>query len=393
MTRDISIFFEPLNTIDFEDIINSERKIIGKVIDIYSEFDRFPSLDDIDIAIFGVNEDRCAINNEGCANGADHIRKYFYNLTYSFKTPKIVDIGNIKRGATVKDTYYAVSNVVAELIKQKIIPIIIGGGQDITKANYLAYEKLEQIINVVVVDNKFDIGSPDGELNSQTYLSNIIVQQPNYLFNCTNIGYQTYFVEQEYIDLMKRLYFDIYRLGQVRDDLREVEPMVRNADMMSFDISAIRQSDAPGNGNASPNGFYGEEACQIVRYAGLSDKLSSIGFYEYNPLYDKNGCTAHLIAQMIWYFMDGYYNRKHDFPLNNKSDFIKYLVNFNDNKNEIIFYKSKKSERWWMEVPCSIDRKSKYERHHLVPCSYADYQAACNNDVPDRWWQAYQKLT
>src|SRR6185295_17792470 len=111
------------------------------------------------------------------------------------------------------------------------------------------------------------------------------------------IGYQTYFVGNEQVELMNKLFFDAYRLGQVRKDMEEVEPIVRNADIVSFDITAVRNSDAPGNGKASPNGFYGEEACQIARYAGISDKLTSIGFYEINPDLDKNSQTSHLAAQ------------------------------------------------------------------------------------------------
>ena len=191
---------------------------------------------------------------------------------------------------------------------------------------------------------------------------------------------------------MKNLYFDVYRLGAVRENLEEVEPLVRNADMISVDVSAVRQSDAPGNGNASPNGFYGEEICKIIRYAGLSDKLSSIGFYEVNPRLDVNNQTAHLVAQMMWHFVDGYYNRKHDHPYKDKKDYVKYTVSIKDHKDQLIFYKSKKSDRWWMDVPVKNNYKNIYEKHHLVPCSYSDYETACKDDVPDRWWQAYQKL-
>ena len=168
--------------------------------------------------------------------------------------------------------------------------------------------------------------------------------------------------------------------------------MVRNADILSVDIGAVRMAEAPGNANAGPNGFYGEEICQITRYAGLSDKMSSFGVFEYNPKLDRNSQTAQLIAQMVWYFIDGFYARKHDYPLENKNDFIKFTVTTQDFKDEIIFYKSKKSDRWWMEVPIRSKSKTKYLRHHLVPCSYKDYQTALANHIPDRWWQTYKKL-
>ncbi len=195
------------------------------------------------------------------------------------------------------------------------------------------------------------------------------------------------------MNCLAKLFFDTHRLGDVRSNMEEVEPIVRNADIVSFDMSSIRYSDSPGNGNATPNGFHGEEACQIARYAGMSDKLSSIGFYELNPELDNAGQSAHLLAQMIWYFLEGFSNRKRDFPISSRADFTKYRVFIQNNKYEIVFYKSPKSDRWWMDVPYPPNKKIKYERHHLVPCSYQDYQTACKEEMPDKWWLTFQKLS
>ncbi|MEI7500596.1 MAG: formimidoylglutamase [Bacteroidota bacterium] len=390
---DISAFFEPLDPGEFPHSGETAGQArLGNVIGIYSDTSDFPDYTTYDIALIGVKDDRNAVENEGCGMAPDSIRKYLYRLNPGPHPVKLVDLGNIKRGFSVSDTYFALSSVVAEMISNNVLPVILGGSQDLTYANYQAYQSLGQIINIVAVDPMFDLGKSEQEMDAQSYLSNIILHQPNYLFNYANIGYQTYFVDQDALRLMKNLFFDAYRLGIVRESLEEVEPIVRNADMFSFDISAIRNSDAPGNGNATPNGFYGEEACQIVRYAGLSDKLTSIGFYEVNPKYDKTGQTAHLVAQMIWYFIDGFYNRAHDFPFKNEEDYLKYRVSISDHKEEIVFYKSKKTDRWWMEIPLPAEQRIKYERHYLVPCSYKDYQIACENDIPDRWWMVYQKL-
>jgi formiminoglutamase len=330
---DISVYFEPIKVTDIDADGDIRPGKLGDIISYFSDENSFPSLDNIDIAILGVKEDRNSFNNQGSAMAPDQVRNYLYkHYQGSYKT-RIADLGNIKKGFEIEDTYFAVRSVLSELLKAHIIPVIIGGTQDITYANYLAYESLGQIINIAAVDSCFDLGKADQEINSKAYLSRIIMHQPNFLFNFTNIGYQTYFVDQDAIELMGKLYFDVYRLGYVRANLEEVEPFVRNADLMSFDISSIRQSDAPGNANASPNGFYGEEACQIARYAGLSDKLTSIGFYELNPSFDNSGQTAHLTAQMIWYFIDGFYNRKHDFPLKEKKAYLKYRVSIQNHKH------------------------------------------------------------
>lgn len=389
---DISVYFEPVEIKDNNTYSESRPGKFGDIVRLYADKGNFPSLEEIDIAIIGVKEDRNSLNNQGASMAPDQVRNYLYKLFQGNYKIRIADLGNINRGFEIEDTYFAVKSVVSELLKAHIIPVIIGGSQDITFANYLAYESLGQIINIVAVDSCFDLGAVEQEITSKAFLSKIIMHQPNFLFNFTNIGYQTYFVDQDAVELMGKLFFDAYRLGYVRANLEEVEPLVRNADLLSFDISSVRQSDAPGNANASPNGFYGEEACQIARYAGLSDKLTSIGFYEMNPTYDSGGQTAHLTAQMIWHFIYGFCNRKHDFPLKEKKAYLKYRVSIKDHKYEIVFYKSKKSDRWWMEVPCPTDLKSKYERHYLVPCSYKDYQTAIKEEMPDRWWQVYQKL-
>jgi formiminoglutamase len=390
---DIYQFFEPIDLMDFHYAAEGPGHIrIGDLIKSYTNEDDFPDYSSADLVIIGVKEDRNAINNEGCALAPDYVRRYLYHLFPGVFSPKIVDLGNIKSGFTVSDTYFAVSSVVTEMIENNIIPIIIGGSQDLTFANYQAYHNLGQIINIVSIDSTLDLGNSENEMNSRSFLSSIILHQPNYLFNYANIGYQTYFIDQDALALMKNLMFDTHRLGFVRQNIEESEPIVRNADMISFDVSSIRNSDAPGNANATPNGFYGEEVCQIIRYAGLSDKLTSIGFYELNPRFDKNGQTAHLVAQMIWYFIDGFYNRFHDFPFKEEDDYTRFRVTITDHKDDLVFYKSKKSDRWWMEIPLQSEQKIKYHRHYLVPCSYRDYQTACNNDIPDRWWMVYQKL-
>lgn len=390
----LSDFFSPVNPDSFTPKQGFYTSQLGLKAGFFT--DKFPELDEkqYDIAIFGVQDDRAAVNNEGCALAPDYFRAQFYSLNEGAFTTRIVDLGNIRAGASISDTYVAVKTVVSELIKLDILPVIIGGGQDLTYAQYLAYESLEQKVDLVVVDSKFDLDEEDQDglaAKSDTYLNKILLHQPNYLFNFSNVGYQTYFVNQDSLKVMSKLYFDAHRLGEFADDITLTEPIIRNASMISFDIGAIRSSDAGANANASPNGFYGEQACAITRYAGMSDKLSSIGFYEFNPAFDQNGQTAMLLAQMVWYFVEGYYNRKKDFPLTPKSQYLIYRASLNDGSAEMLFVKSKKSDRWWMQVPYPTGI-SKNERYHLVPCRYDDYTTAVSGEMPDLWWRTFQKL-
>lgn len=364
------------------------NQTLGNTFKIYTEQNGFPDVSNAQIAIFGVEEDRNSKDNLGCGENLSYIRRQLYSLFRGNWHTEIADLGTIRKGNTIEDTYFAVKETVTSLLKQNTIPIIIGGGQDITFSNYKAYDTLEQSVNIAVVDSRFDLGTLEDELTSRSYLSKIIMQQPNNLFNYSNIGYQTYFNSQEEIDLLESLFFDTYRLGELKN-VEIIEPVLRDSDIVSIDIGAIRQSDAPANNNASPNGFYGEDACAIARYAGISDKVSSFGIYEYNSKYDNNYITAHLVAQMIWYFIEGVNHRAKDYPFGTKDKFQKFTVLF-ENDDAINFYKSNKTGRWWMEV--NILSNTKYKRHTLIPCTYQDYLDSSAQIIPQRWYKGMKKM-
>lgn len=381
-------FLIPIKDTIIAHLVLQSAQSLGKNIRVHTSQNGFPELENVQIAIFGVQEDRNAVDNMNCGENLHEIRRNLYQLFPGNWHTNIADLGNILKGDSVEDTYFAVTTLTTYLLKKNIIPVIIGGSQDLTYANYRAYDSLEQTVNVVSVDSKFDIGSTEDELNSRSYLSKIVMDTPNNLFNFSNIGYQTYYNSQEELDLLNSLFFDTYRLGEVKD-VTIVEPIMRDADIVSVDIGAIRQSEAPANNNCSPNGFSGEEICAIVRYAGISDKVTSFGIYEYNSKFDNNYQTAHLIAQMIWYFIEGVNFRAKDYPFSSKETYQKFIVMV-ENDDPINFYKSDKSGRWWMEI--NIIANNKYKRHALIPCTYQDYLEATEQKIPERWYKALRKL-
>lgn len=389
-------FFSPISTQNFCAGTHFYNSQLGKIIQAYET--TFPNWDESDdkpdIAIIGVEEERGSRSNAGTKKAPNAVRKHLYNLYQGDYKVRIVDLGNIKAGASIQDTYVAVKTVMEELMKQDILPIIIGGGQDLTYAQYRGYEQLEQRVEVAVIDPRFDLDQDYVEnppLNANTYLNHIILHQPDYLFNLSNLAFQTYLVSKESINMYDKLFFNTMRVGMMTGKLDQAEPLIRAADMLSFDIGAIRASEAPGNAHANPNGLYGDEACQLTRYAGMSDKCSSIGFYEYNPTFDPMEHTGSLVAQMIWCFIDGFYGRKQDTPVIPKSDYIIYRTPLETEDYELIFAKSKKSDRWWMQVPY-FGSRSVNERYYWVPCRYEDYQLAVAGEMPDLWWRTHQKL-
>lgn len=389
---DISAYLNPVKEDVIESCRLSHKKQIGNTIKIYRNEELFPDLDGEQIAIIGVEEERYAVDNEGCKAGPDAIRHALYPLFNHWSDLRIVDLGNVKSGLRVEDTYYALGEVFLTLLKYHIVPIILGGSQDLTYPIYKVYENTGRLVNITAIDPRFDIGEDGEGLNSQSYLSHIILHQPNYLFNYTNIGYQTYYIDNDNINLMKQLLFDIYRLGTIKNHAELAEPLLRNADIITIDAAAFCASDMPGLKHSSPNGLSGEDGCKMTRYAGMNPKLTSIGFFNYNPQYDINYQSANNLAEMVWYFMEGFSLRQEDFPTSeNRDDFRRYTVHFED-YDDIIFLCHKTTGKWWLDLSFRSKNKEKYERHHFIPCSKSDYDLAMQNELPDRWWQFYQKL-
>jgi hypothetical protein len=381
--KDISIYFTPVELGN----LKFEADQIGSKI-ILNQHD-FPEVKKNSCAIFSVPEFRgnhIPITNKVNSQFRNNLYSHYFGGEWTFE---LYDLGEILPGKELADTYYAVSNVVAELVKINIIPIIIGGSQDLIFSVYKGYEKLEQLINICSVDHALDLGEPNSEIKANGYLSQILLTRPCYLFNHANIGLQIPYVNPKQLDLFDKLYFDICRLGEYNNSFVKAEPHLRNADIINIDFECIKASEVLCE-EAIPNGFYAEQICQIAKYAGISDKSTSFGIFNYSKV---NDVSDKLLAQIIWYFLDGVSSRKGDFPIGSKTEYTKFRVFSDEADHELIFYRSNKSDRWWLEVPYPPVDGKKYERQHIIPCNKEDYDNAMKNEIPDLWWKTYHKLS
>ena len=381
-------YFDPVALEKPSNLHLSEKALFCRNIYIHTPDTPVQNLDQFDLAIMGVPEDRNA-SVRGSAQSPDQVRNQLYQLFRVNPKLKIIDLGNLKPGNAPQDTYYALRDALLELFERKLCTSILGGSQDLTYGIYLAFEKLNRKFSFTTIDARLDMGIIDDQIKPESYLIPILSRKKEILFSYTNLGHQTYFVDQADVDFLKNNYHQTLRLGDVRKDMGRVEPYLRDSGFVSLDVGSIRQSDAPASIHPSPNGFTGEEICQISRYAGLSPALKCYGIFNLLPGADRSGQTAQLTAQAIWYFIEGVSQRKNEHPLSSPDGFKKFIVGFENMDHDIIFYKSLETERWWFEVPVIRETRT---RHVLISCSLDDYQKACNQEIPDRWLNAFQKL-
>ena len=385
-----SPFDNLLKPVDDHLIVHNELMsslILGNKIQIHTSEDGIPDLDTTKIVIIGIPENRNSIDYLGDELNLNEIRKSLYNLYPGNWSTEIADLGNLILGESVEQTYGRIISMLSILFEKNIIPIIIGGSHDLLYANYRAYDSFKSTVNIVNIDSNFDIGDSAKPINNLSYLGKIILDEPHNLFNYSNLGYQTYHNSQEEIDLMENLYFESYRLGEVCSNIRLSEPVMRDADIVTIDLKSVRASELSSRQKFSPNGFDGKEICSLSRYAGISNKVSSFGIYEYKSS-NEDEITEMLISQIVWYFIEGVNCRIQDSDFQNDEDYNKFTVIVDE--YELVFYQNKITSRWWIEI-IGDGSNNKLKQNTLLPCTLDDYEVAKNGMIPERWFKAIKK--
>lgn len=346
----------------------------GKSIDMFQ--DAFPDLTHADIIIASCDELRGDGQLGSASAETDAVRKELYSLYYWHKQINLADIGKIKIGMHVSDTYAAIKTVAKEIIQQNKIFLLIGGSHDLSLAVYEAYREMNKIIEVTGIDAYIDL-SLDNPIRSKNFLMELLTGDPNFIRHYNHMGFQSYYIHPHMLETMDKLRFDCYRLGKVKENIEEMEPSFRSSDMAMFDVAAL--GAATFWDGSSPNGFNGEEACTLMSYAGMSDRLKALGIYGYDKKRDPQLNLAKQISQMIWYYIDGVQYGRTEANLNEQEMFIECHLEFA--AIETTFLKSRKTGRWWMKMP-----DGKY-----VPCTESDFNAAGNNELPERWLRLQER--
>jgi formiminoglutamase len=357
-------------------------------ISIHTENNPLRDLNKFKIALIGVPEGRNS-PNAGSLKGPDMIREQLYRLAKIPGKSKIIDLGNMKQGSTFNDTIAGLTDILSNLMSENLFPVIIGGTSALIPAIDRALSQTIKRYTLTAVDPRIDFSSERKEPDSFNYLNAILSNHKSTFSHYINIGYQTYLNDQQIINRFLKRQSELIRIGDVRQAIYLTEPLFRDSDVAIFDISAVRQSDAPGTFSTSPNGFYGEEICLLARYAGISDKLKVFGLFDVNPEYDIRNQTTGLAAQILWFFLEGFSQKQYETPvlnISNSGRFIKYHVRITDLEDDLIFVKSNLTDRWWIELPVEKDQNL------YVACSHEDYLKANRNEVPERWVQAMERL-
>lgn len=382
-------FLKPVSESLKDKFRTAETTRLFKRVDFYEHSSDF-DLSLYDIAILSIDDARNSVKPYRHQVDYDAIRESFYRLHSGSWGSEILDLGHISQGESVEDTYFVVKNIVSELYKQNVVCLVLGGSQDLSFPLYRAFDNHEYMVNLTSIDTKFDLGSADENFSNHSYMGKIIVDEPYNLFNYSNLGFLTFYNAQEEIDLMDQLYFEAIRYGELHKDITLVEPTLRDSDLISFDVTSIKASTLLDHQHAMPNGFDGMQACAMSRYSGMSNHAKCFFMSELQSISPSN-VFSELIAQMMWYFLEGYHLRQPE-KINSENKMLtsyKVAIDF-QNDEYLEFVKSELTNKWWIKTPEKfLDNNN--NKHALLSCSENDYLDACKGNVPEKWYRAKLK--
>ena len=353
---------------------------IYKKLAIHTSSFGIPDLESTNVCIIGLDEYRNSFF-QSATQDLDSIRREFYKLKFSNWKLSISDLGNLPNGNTVDDTYHALYEICKELLSKKIVLIIIGGSNDLIYPIFKSFDSYSDKVNIVSIDNQFDLYQESELVSGRTYMNKIIIDDSNSLNDFTNIGYQRHLCSHDELQLMEKLFFEYISLGEISENNMKAEPIMRNSNIVGFDMKSLSFSASFDQNEGNPNGIDSRLACILTKYAGQSNKTNFLGLFELS----NNKVSSKLYSEIIWYFLDGVDKRIIESDFNDSQTFNKYIVQTSG--RDIIFYKSKISEKWWMLVDTSKNKSISY-----LPCLESDYLDALNDNIPIRWLKATKRV-
>ncbi len=266
----------------------------------------------------------------GAALGPNAVREQLkrYGVAYNFErqvdlsSVAVADFGDlIPDEKSVEGTHQRLTNVVAAIVRLGAIPILLGGGHDLTFGGVRGLaEGATDAIGGLTIDAHFDVRETvNGVVTSGTPFRNILerietVRGDHFI----EIGGNGLVNDKAHFDYLIMKKSRLFSLAETRQ--KGIGPIIEKALQIaghgtekifcSIDLDSVAQAFAPGVSAPSPEGFTPEEVSLAAYLMGLHPKTAYFDIMELNPTFDQDGRTARLAAGLILHFLTGFALRK-----------------------------------------------------------------------------------
>lgn len=260
----------------------------------------------------GVQRD---LGRAGAAEGAISIRLRLAKMPLQKASLICYDAGDIEcADSDLEASQQALAEVVALLLKNNIIPIVLGGGHEVSLGNYLGITHAfppQKKLGIINFDSHFDMQpvAPTHRGSATTTFYQIAMdhqaKQRNFDYNCVGIQYSGN-ISQSF-EFAKSQHTRVIFAEDLHQGMSEkcVDFIDRVADendivYISVSLDVFSPAYAPGVSTIQPLGLDPWHVIPLLRQAAASGKVVCYDLAEHAPRYDVDHRTAKLAASLIY---------------------------------------------------------------------------------------------
>lgn len=243
----------------------------------------------------------------------------------------IVDAGDLEASPDTRETHQRLETALAALLARGVLPVVIGGGHDLTFATLAALARRDGgPVGAVSLDAHLDVRPVrDGTITSGTPFRRALEEGLLDGARFTVLGPHGNRNARAHLDWLRTRGGRVVSLAEARRLGTEtamtaalaratgpfpvparLHGQPRPAVLVSLDIDSAAQAHAPGCSAPSPDGFRPDELLAFAFLAGADPSVAAFDVMEVNPRYDLDNRTAALAAAAIVQFLFGVAKRR-----------------------------------------------------------------------------------
>lgn len=283
-----------------------------------------------DIGIIGVPFDK-AVSLGGGRDGARHapakvreaLKKYGTTFNIEQKTDisdlNIVDFGDVAVTEDIAETHERITAAVDSLLTEGTLPIVIGGGHDISIGTVRALSEFHsKEIGGINIDAHFDVREiVDGRITSGIPFRRLLDMELLRGKNFVEMGAHDNLNSRVYYEYLMSKKVSVFTLSEVTatgtaaimQKALKIAGSNTGSVFVSIDIDSVAQCFAPGCSAPDARGFSPEQIREFAFLAGASKAVKLLDIVEINPGFDVDNRTATLGASIIISFLNGFMRR------------------------------------------------------------------------------------
>jgi formiminoglutamase len=254
----------------------------------------------------------------GAASGPEAIRSALYRLAadprfeqFEDLLGRTRDLGDLEISRNLELDQEHLGEALAPYLAEGTFVIVFGGGHETSYGHFQGYARAGQRVEILNWDAHADVRElKDGQGHSGSPFRQAIEDPSGMCRRYTAAGLQPHSVARAHLEYVRAHGRAIWQEEVTRDAIDELYRGVAGPTLVSFDLDAVRDAEAPGVSAPNSSGLTSSLWLAAANGAGRCPAVTSADVVELNPAVDRDTQTVRLAALTVWWLLRGRSERR-----------------------------------------------------------------------------------